>query len=315
MSFQFLNPKGDARFKDRHTTKVDETRLVYEEGMEADIGVIGLPSSKSSISMSLAAEAPKTIRAALRSFSTYSGEKNHDFADVLWLDFGDVEVHPTDLKQTLQRLNQSVSEMLDTNSCDRYIMLGGDHGVSFPSISAFHKKYGRIGVIQWDAHHDLRNLEDGGRTNGTPFRSLIESGVLLGKDLVQVGIRDYSNAKAYSDYAKEKGVKVYSMGDVDLLGANSIVSDEVKRLSEHVDMIYLSVDMDAVDQAFAPGCPAVGPGGLTSRELLASVAQAAAHPKVKAMDIVEVDPSKDVRDITSRLAAHVMMRFMYEGSL
>ncbi|WP_371932014.1 arginase family protein [Mesobacillus subterraneus] len=69
--------------------------------------------------------------------------------------------------------------------------------------------------------------------------------------------------------------------------------------------------MDVVDQAFAPGCPAIGPGGITSRELLTSIETASDHEKVKAMDIVEIDPSKDFRDMTSRLAAAAMLRFMY----
>ncbi|MGI8316667.1 formimidoylglutamase [Halobacillus mangrovi] len=312
MSFQYLNPKAIPKFKDRYTTKADESRLFYEKGTKGDIGVVGLPFSKSSISFSMASEAPKTIRSALGTFSTYDGSRDRDYSDVVWLDYGDVQTHPTDLEETLHRLKQSVTDMIDTEACSRYIVLGGDHGISFPSISAFHKKYGRVGVIQWDAHHDLRNLDDGGRTNGTPFRSLIEADVLQGEDLVQIGIRDFSNAKAYSDYAKEQGVRFYTMGELERQRLDTVVSKEIERLKDKVDMIYLSVDMDVVDQAFAPGCPAVGPGGMTSRELLSSVAMASRHPLVKAMDIVEVDPSKDVRDITSRLAAHVMMRFMYQ---
>ncbi len=313
MPFQYLKPRGSTRFKDRYTTKADENLTSFETGDTGEIGLIGLPSSKSSISLSMAAEAPRTIRSALGSFSTYSGEKDEDYADMKLLDYGDVAIHPTSLEETLHRLQVSVSEMLETRACERYVVLGGDHGISYPSISAFHKHYGRIGVIQWDAHHDLRNLEDGGRTNGTPFRSLLEAGVLQGSNLVQVGIRDFSNAKAYADYAKDQGIHVYTMADVDKTGLNDIITAEIERLSKEVDMIYLSVDMDAVDQAFAPGCPAVGPGGFTSRELLNSISVAANKPKVKAMDIVEIDPSKDVRDITSRLAAHVMLRFMYQS--
>ncbi|QAS53361.1 formimidoylglutamase [Halobacillus litoralis] len=311
MSFRYLNPKENTKFKDRHTIKVEDRKQWYEKGKKADVGIIGLPFSKTSISYSTASEAPSTIRNALGSYTTYSGEKDEDYSNVTMLDYGDVPIHPTDTEETLKRLQVSVMEMLETEACEKSIILGGDHGISFPSISAFQQKYGRVGVIQWDAHHDLRNLEDGGRTNGTPFRSLLEAGVIKGENLVQVGIRDFSNAKAYAEYAKEHGVHVHTMQDVEEKGIRSIVSEEIARLKESVDMIYLSVDMDAVDQAFAPGCPAIGPGGLTAGELLTSVALAAKEPLVKAMDIVEVDPGKDVRDMTSRLAAHVMLRFMY----
>ncbi|MFD1019821.1 formimidoylglutamase [Thalassobacillus hwangdonensis] len=312
MSFNYLQPGKPAVFKDRFTTKVTECIKPYESGDRGAVGILGLPASKSSISMSMAAEAPQAIRKALGSYSTFSATKNHDFKDDVLIDFGDVSVHPTDVEATLDRLHVSVGEMLETEACERYIMLGGDHGVSFPSIHAFQKKFGRVGILQWDAHHDVRNLDDGGRTNGTPFRSLIEGGVIRGEDLVQIGIRDYSNAAAYDDYCEEKGIHVYTMDDLDQQGILQVVEKELQRLADQVDVIYLSVDMDAVDQAFAPGCPAIGPGGFTSRELLSSVRAAAMHEKVKAMDIVEIDPSKDVRAITSRLAAHVMLRFMYK---
>jgi len=309
--FQYLTPGQPVIFKDQYVTKVTECIKTYKHDAKGDIGIIGLPVSKSSISPSLAADAPKTVRNALHAYSTYSGERNHDFKDIHVLDFGDVHTHPTNLIETTERVYISVREMIQTNACKRYIMLGGDHGVSFPSIRAFHEQFGRIGVIQWDAHHDVRNFEDGGRTNGTPFRSLLDGGYLNGEDLIQIGIRDYSNAEEYHNYCIRNGVTIYTMDDIDSMGIVSIIQKETERLAQKVDFIYLSVDMDVVDQAFAPGCPAIGPGGLTSRELLSSISKAVKHPKVKAMDIVEIDPSKDVRDITSRLAAHVIIRFMY----
>ncbi|MYL29291.1 formimidoylglutamase [Halobacillus halophilus] len=312
MSFRYLSPGPQRVFKDRFTTKVDEKKQWFEQGRAGEIGLLGLPYSKSSISVSQASEAPQSIRRALGFYTTYSLEKDHDFTDVTMLDFGDAGVHPTDLERTTKQLQESVKEMLDAEACSRYILLGGDHGVSFPSISAFHERMGRVGVLQWDAHHDVRNTKDGGRTNGTPFRSLLESGALKGEDLVQIGIRDYSNAKEYGDYCARQGVTVYTMADVEAGDITSIVKKEIQRLKQQVDVIYLSVDMDVVDQAFAPGCPAIGPGGLTSRELLLSVQAASCDPIVKAMDIVEVDPSKDFRDMTSRLAAHVMMRYMFQ---
>ncbi|WP_077618039.1 formimidoylglutamase [Bacillus sinesaloumensis] len=309
--FQYLTPGKTTLFKDRYVTKVTECITPYTKGAKGDIGIIGLPASKSSISPSLASDAPRTIRNALGAYSTFSGENHVDYKDTPMIDFGDVHIHPTNLEETTERLYSSVKEMIQTNSCKKYIILGGDHGVSYPSIRAFQEHYGRIGVIQWDAHHDVRNFEDGGRTNGTPFRSLLEGGFIKGEDLMQVGIRDYANAQEYHEYVLSHGVAVYTMDDVDRVGIVSIIQQGIERLAQKVDFIYLSVDMDVVDQAFAPGCPAIGPGGLTSRELLSSIQAAKSHPKVKAMDIVEIDPSKDVRDITSRLAAHVMLRFMY----
>ncbi|MGS2779157.1 formimidoylglutamase [Robertmurraya sp. GLU-23] len=311
MSFEYVTFGKEAVFRDRHVTKVSETIVPFSKGEKGEIGIIGLPLSKTSISLSQAAEAPQKIRSHFKSFTTYSGETDKDHHDMKILDYGDCLTHPTDLTESIERIYQSVSDMLKEKSCERYVILGGDHGVSFPSIRAFSENLGRIGVIQWDAHHDVRNFEDSGRTNGTPFRSLIESGYLKGDDLVQIGIRDFSNSKVYREYTREKGIQVYTMGDIEKIGLAAILINELTRLEKEVDYLYLSVDMDVVDQAFAPGCPAIGPGGFTSRELLSSIEIASAHPKVKAMDIVEVDPSKDVREMTSRLAAFSMLKFMY----
>jgi formiminoglutamase len=310
VEFSYLQPGRPPVFKDRYVTKVNECITHYSEGAQGEIGLIGLPFSKTSISLSQASDAPKSIRASLSAFSTYSGNREKDYEDQRVIDFGDVQTHPTDLEESIERLRISIGEMLARNACKRYILLGGDHGVSYPSIRAFKEHYGEIGVIQWDAHHDVRNLEDGGRTNGTPFRSLIEGGHLKGENLVQIGIRDYANAKEYHDYTKEKGITIFTMEDLEIMGIVPIIEKALDKLAESVDIIYLSLDMDVVDQAFAPGCPAIGPGGITSRELLTSISAAASHEKVKAMDIVEIDPSKDYRDMTSRLAAAAILRFM-----
>ena len=312
MSFEYLTFGKEAIFRDRHVTKVSETISPYVLGVKGDIGLIGLPLSKTSISNSQASEAPQKIRSHFKNFTTYSSETGKDFSDMKLIDFGDCHTHPTDLAESVDRLYRSVLDMLEVNACNRYILLGGDHGVSFPSIRAFSERYGRVGVIQWDAHHDVRSFEDGGRTNGTPFRSLMEGGYLKGEHLIQIGIRDFSNAKEYHEYTKEKGVRVYTMGAIEQDGITSILRKELMRLEKEVDYIYLSIDMDVVDQAFAPGCPAIGPGGLTSRELLSSIEIASSHPKVIAMDMVEIDPIKDVRDITTRLAAYTSLKFMYK---
>jgi formiminoglutamase len=313
MSFEYLKFGKEAVFRDRHVTKVSDTIFPYVLGDKGDIGIIGLPLSKTSISPSQASEAPQKIRSHFRGFTTYSGEWAHDYTGMKIIDFGDCLTHPTDLTISIERLYNSVQDMLVENACKRYIILGGDHGVSFPSIRAFSEKLGRMGVIQWDAHHDVRSFEDGGRTNGTPFRSLMEGGYLKGEHLIQIGIRDFSNAKEYHEYTKEKGIRVYTMGAIERDGITSILRKELMRLEKEVDYIYLSIDMDVVDQAFAPGCPAIGPGGLTSRELLSSIEMASSHPKVIAMDLVEIDPLKDVRDITTRLAAYTILKFMYKS--
>lgn len=304
-----LKPAGTAIFKDRYTTKAKELLGKWSPGKQAMYGLVGLPLSKPSISHSGAAFAPGTIREALQSYTTYSGENNLELTDEI-IDFGDLSMHPTDIIGSQRRLYEGLSDILQTDAASNWFLLGGDHSVSYSSVKAFQGKYGSIGVIQFDAHHDLRNTEDGGPTNGTPFRRLLEDEVITGTNLVQIGIRDFTNAKAYNDYALEQGITVYSMEDVNRESIESILTREIEALSKRVDLIYISVDMDVLDQAFAPGCPAIGPGGMDSRTLLQGIQIVAQHSMVKAMDIVEIDPTIDFRNMTSRVAAYVLLEFM-----
>lgn len=165
-------------------------------------------------------------------------------------------------------------------------------------------------MIQFDAHHDLRNTEDGGPTNGTPFRRLLDDGILAGEQISQIGIRDFMNAYEYHQFAIEKGVTVFTMNQVKEIGIEAIMMKELQRLEQLVDYIYLSVDMDVLDQAFAPGSPAIGPGGMDTATLMKGIELAARHPSVRAMDMVEIDPTQDFREMTSKTAAYLLLIFM-----
>jgi len=308
MEPRHVKPAEKAIFKDRYTTKAKELLMDWQNGKKGEFGLVGVPLSKSSISHSGASFAPDTIRAALQSYSTYSGEENLELRDRI-LDFGDVMMHPTDVIGNHKRVEDGLTDVFATGAADHWMILGGDHSISYGSIKAFAKQK-TVGVIQFDAHHDLRNTEDGGPTNGTPFRRLLEDQSIKGDHLVQIGIRDFTNALAYDDYAKVQGVSIYTMKDVENKTLLKIMEKEMQRLSAQTDCIYLSVDMDVLDQAFAPGCPAIGPGGMDSKTLLEGILFASEQEKVKAMDIVEIDPMIDFRNMTSRVAAYLMLQFM-----
>jgi len=220
-------------------------------------------------------------------------------------------MHVTDIKESHNRIAKTVGHVTKVNPNMIPIVLGGDHSISFPSITGFANSKGKVGIIQFDAHHDLRNLDDGGPSNGTPFRSLLENGVITGKQLVQIGIRNFSNARAYHEYAKKHGVTVYTMKDVRERQIKDIITESIEVLRKQgVTSIYISLDMDVLDQAFAPGCPAIGPGGMDSMTILDAIEFLGKEPLVQGMDIVEIDPTLDFRDMTSRVAAQVIMSFL-----
>jgi formiminoglutamase len=308
--FRFLKEAGRAVFQDRYVKKASEMLQKWDGKLGGRVGIIGAPLSKSSISHSGAAFAPSTIRSMLSSYSTYSIEENIDLGDIQITDFGDIVMHPTDIVKSQNRIKETIEQLVTANRETFWIVLGGDHSISYPAISGFQKHWGKVGVIQFDAHHDLRNLEDGGPTNGTPFRNLIESDTINGRHLIQIGIRDFANSKAYTDYGKQQGVTIYTMKDVRSREMKDIIAESIQQLEKEVDAVYVSVDMDVLDQAFAPGCPAIGPGGMDSQSLFEAITFLGEKEIVKALDIVEIDPMMDFRDMTSRTAAWVILQFL-----
>ncbi|MFC0560405.1 formimidoylglutamase [Halalkalibacter alkalisediminis] len=302
--------KANAAFLDRHVTRASD--LIQEWGGESfsGVGIIGAPLSKSSISHSGACFAPGTIRKAFSAFSTYSIEENIDLASCMIRDLGDIAMHVTDVLQSQNRVYETIFRVFEENPLWLPIVLGGDNSITYPSVKGFSKAKGKVGVIQFDAHHDVRNFQDGGPTNGTPFRSLIETGTISGNHLIQIGIRDFSNSKPYFDYVNNKGVTVYTMKDVRQKKMVDIMRKSLDKLKDEVDSIYVSVDMDVVDQSQAPGCPAIGPGGMDTQDLFEAVSYLGEQSIVEGLEIVEVDPTVDFRDMTSRVAAHVILHFL-----
>ena len=307
----YLKPSGEAGFKDSQVVKAQEIVRKWDgESNVTGIGLLGAPLSKPSISLSGASQSPGVIRQMFSALSTYAIEEEKDLESETITDFGDVEMHLTDIPESHERIYQTFSKVLSTQTGVIPIVLGGDHSISFPSIRAFAEHKGKVGIIQFDAHHDLRNREDGGTGNGTPFRALIEEGVITGEQLIQIGIRNFSNSRPYYEYGKEKGVTIYTMKDVREQGVKELVKKSIAQLKGKVDVIYVSLDMDVLDQAFAPGCPAIGPGGMTSDDLIDGIRFLSEEPLVKGMDIVEIDPTVDFRNMTTKLAAYVILTFM-----
>ncbi|OEH91414.1 formimidoylglutamase [Bacillus solimangrovi] len=302
--------RANTPFIDRHVTKVTDLIKTWDGNSIHDIGLIGVPLSKTSISHSGAAFAPQTIRKALGAFTTYSIDDDLDLSSWKIDDLGDVTMHVTDLLVSQNRVYETLEQLFLNHPHFIPIVLGGDNSISYPTIKAFSKAKGKVGVIQFDAHHDVRNLEDGGPSNGTPFRSLIESKTIQGKHLVQVGIRDFANSREYRTYAKENDVVVHSMKEVRERNIVDILKADLEIIKKDVDVIYVSVDMDVLDQSQAPGCPAIGPGGMDAITLFEAISYLAQDEKVKGLEIVELDPTVDFRDMTSRVAAHVILNFL-----
>lgn len=308
----FLKPPDQAVFRDHQETKVAHWIRQWDGHEELLAGIIGLPLSKASISHSGAYSTPAAVRQAFKSFTTYSMEYGVDLQYMAVRDLGDVVMHVTDVAECHKRIEQSLSLLYADQPLLIPIIIGGDHSVTFPSVQAFAKRFPnkKIGIIHFDAHHDVRNYEDGGASNGTPFRGILESGLVEGDRVVQIGIRGFMNAKPYHDFVKSHGVHVFTSRDVRRHGIEEVMDQAIKYASKDTDGIYVSFDVDVMDQAFAPGCPAIGTGGMQPWDAMDALYRLGTVPQIHALDFVCIDPTIDFRNATSRMVVQFMLSFL-----
>jgi arginase family enzyme len=266
------------------------------------LGVVGVPLSRTSISPSGAHETAAAVRAALRRFPTFHAGLDVDLEQLRVVDHGDLHVAVLAGEQALTQTERGLRDLVQH---DLLVLLGGDNAVTRPAVRALFPDLGRVGLLTLDAHHDVRGFHDG-PTNGTPVRGLVEDG-LPGERVVQVGIADLTNSRAYRRWCDERGITVVSAADARRDGVGAVVRRELDRLASSCDSVYVDLDVDVVDRAFAPGCPGARPGGLLPHELLAAAVEAGRHPAVRAVDVVEVDATADPSGITVDLVAMCLL--------
>lgn len=280
---------------------------------EAEFVVVGVPLSRSSISTSGASEFPEAFRRAWKSFTTYNLDYDIDLSETTALDAGDVPMNVTDIRQCHDNIIQASTALHNHFQSSIVCAIGGDHSITAMLVKGLYqaKPTEKIGILQFDTHFDLRDLSDNGPSNGTPMRNLIESGVVDGSNLYNIGPHGFFNSKDLKTYADEKGVHYFTLRKARKKGIEETVLHCLEELASKVDTIYLTVDMDVLDIAYAPGVPASTPGGMTAAELLEGVLLAGSHPKVKAMDIVCLDPLRDTQvQPTVKLGTQVFLTFL-----
>jgi formiminoglutamase len=218
---------------------------------------------------------------------------------------GDVAVADLRPEEALEPLSAAVRQA--TGVCDAVVILGGDNSITRPGIHGLGVPLHRVGLLTLDAHFDLRDLQNG-LTNGNPVRALLADG-LPGENVVQIGIQGFANSSEYARVAKEAGIRWIGEYETDDLPVGFHVQVELDRLASRVDALYIDLDLDVLDRAFAPACPGSRPGGLLPTEVADAAWRFGEHPKVRAMDIVEVDPTNDVADVTVLTAASFLLSF------
>jgi arginase len=250
------------------------------------IKVIGIPYDGNSSFLKGPALAPPRIRlmGTEGSANAFSEDGNEIAEGKSFHDLGDISFHETDTKVFYDRIYQKIKQEL--TGSDKILCLGGDHSIVFPIVDAFSEKFDTLNILQCDAHPDLYDsFDDNPFSHASPFARIIEKGRV--RSLTQVGIRTLNTHQ--KQQAEKFGVRMITMSHFNL--------DFIKQLD---GPLYISVDVDVLDPAFAPGISHHEPGGLTTRELI-RIIQAIPVPIVGA-DIVEYNPTRDIHNMTAMVA-------------
>ena len=293
-------PGGDARADEWLAAGAAEPALVF----------LGAPTSALSLSLSRADTTPPAVRKALGRFPLWDAAHTADLAAIGALDCGDVDMSGPPLEARF-RLAGAVREAASAHPGSALAICGGDNSVTYAGVTGLAWAHqvelssGRVGLVTLDAHHDLR-APSPQPSNGSPVRELLDAG-LRGDRVVQVGIAPFGNQRVLTEAAAAAGIHVYGAAEVRARGAAAVITEVLEHLD--VDLLYLDVDFDVLDRAFAPACPSSLPGGLLPGDLLDAAFLCGADPRVAALDLVEVDAEADVAGITCRTVAAVLLSF------
>ncbi|TRZ83885.1 MAG: formimidoylglutamase, partial [Streptomycetaceae bacterium] len=265
----------------------------------ADIALVGVPAFKTCLSKSSANLTPAAIRTALSRYSTYSGTDEIELNGLAFSDLGDI-ANP-DHEDGEKRVATFLADVRENYKL--LIALGGDNSITYSVAAGLLPDLSKIGLITLDAHHDLRD----GISNGSPVWRLIQSG-LPGKNIVQIGISDFANSKAYTDRANENGVHIVYRDALRKRPISDVMAEALDIAGSGGREIYVDLDVDVCDRSVAPACPASVPGGISADELRQAAHLAGSDSRVRAIDITEIDASLDTDDQrTVRLAALLVL--------
>ncbi|SMD21808.1 agmatinase [Kibdelosporangium aridum] len=273
-----------------------------DEVGKADIAVVGVPFDIGVSYRPGARFAPAAVREASRLLRPYHpGLDVSPFESAQVVDAGDIVCNPFNIGKAITEISEQATELLNAGA--KLVTVGGDHTIALPLLRAVASKHGPVALLHFDAHLDTWDTYFGEPyTHGTPFRRAVEEGLLDTSALSHVGTRGPLYGRADLSEDARLGFGIVTSADVMRRGVDEVVEALRERIGDRP--LYVSVDIDVLDPAHAPGTGTPEAGGMTSRELL-EILRGLAGTNLVSADVVEVAPAYDHADITSIAASHV----------
>jgi len=269
---------------------------------ELDIALVGVPFDSGTTYRPGARFGPRNIRVQSAMIRPWNPVLKVDpFARWRIADFGDLSINPLSIEDTYRRIAEQLGEILEAAA--RTVCVGGDHSILLPILRAIHKHFGPVAFVQFDAHGDTWGGYFGSpHSHGTPVKYAVEEGLIEEGFAVQAGLRGQVYSEDDFDFAHKHGIQIVTSEEFHRDGAEAAMRHIKKFIKRPV---YVTLDIDVVDPAFAPGTGTPQVGGLSSAQILEAV-RALKGLNLVGCDVVEVSPPYDSGEITSLLAANLL---------
>jgi agmatinase len=273
-----------------------------------DVAIVGAPTDDLVSDRPGARFGPRAIRAASCPPGQHLEAKVDAMAELKMVDFGDAPVLPADPARTHEAIERTVGQVVDAGAIP--IVLGGDHSIAEPDIRACATRHGPLGLVHFDTHTDTGTEVFGVEvSHGTPMYRLVEQGHVDPKRYVQVGLRGFWPGPKEFGWQAEHGITSFFMHDVRELGIRAVVERTLEAVG--AGPVYLTVDVDVLDPAFAPGTGTPEPGGMTSGDLLWACRTVAERVQLVGAEVVEVIPTAPgSADITALVADRIVREIL-----
>ncbi len=261
---------------------------------DADVALIGAGLNERSLTPGRCDLGPKAFRGVLPRFSTYDVETGAELSTRVH-DAGDVLLKGASPADGFAPVRDAVAAQ---GGRGLTVLIGGNNAITRPGVHG--TGLARAGLLTLDAHFDLRDT-DQGLTNGNPVQALLEDG-LAGERISQIGLAPFANTKRAHEKAKAAGISVRTARACRERGLAAVAAEELERLSGLCEVIYVDFDIDVIDRGQWPASPGARPGGVSAQDFFDATRVIGAHPKVRAVDLTEYDPSLEVGDLGSLTA-------------
>jgi agmatinase len=273
-----------------------------------DVAIVGAPTDDLVSDRPGARFGPRAIRAASCPPGPHLEAKVDAMAELRIVDFGDAPVVPADAARAHAAIERTVGEVVAAGAIP--IVLGGDHSIAEPDIRACAARHGPLGLVHFDTHTDTGTEVFGVEvSHGTPMYRLVEQGQVDPMRYVQIGLRGYWPGPKEFAWQEQRGVTSFFMHDVRELGIQGVIQRTIEMVG--TGPVYVTVDVDVLDPAFAPGTGTPEPGGMTSGDLLWACRTVAERLELVGAEVVEVIPTAvGSSDITALIADRIVRELL-----